>query len=161
MVTFILTSYPILKVLEHGGRVRFDELANELMGIDPRRFRDVSRVEEGIEHYSMCLKMEDGYVVYDKEAKNYAAFDIHERDTQALLHNKIPDMEKFELYPFKTRKNSDRCYIGISWEEIPVSEEAKRLGMTYEPRCNFSNGACTAHCGVDEETLRKYGLYPE
>lgn len=159
MTTFALTLMPILKTLENGGEINFKILSNELIKLDPRRFRDLRCVEEGIDHYTACLTFKDEIVRYNKDSKNYAKFSIMERDIQAILHEAIKNMEEFQLYPFKTRKNSDKCYIGIKWKDIPKDNDG--LDKSYNSSCNYRKDGldeCHAGCRVKEDVLRLYGL---
>jgi hypothetical protein len=161
MATFTYTFGTINQVLKNNGKMRFSELANVLMNLDPRRFRDERTVETAITDYTACLKFDGGIVEFNKNAKRYAKFDIMERDVQAALHNSIDNMGQWALYPFKTRKNSDKCYLGILWNEIPRDEDEKRYNMNYPQGCDFrgeGENSCRAGCGVDEIVLKKYKL---
>jgi len=80
-----------------------------------------------------------------------------ERSIQAGLHATIPNMEEFQLYPFKTRNNSERCYLGIDWADIPEDESGEPFPLTCDFRGN-GNDACTLDCGISKDIVRRYGF---
>lgn len=163
MATWTLTFLPIHQVLRNGGEMIFSDLAAKLIELDPRRFRDVINVERAITTYAHCLEYDaqTGTVRFNKEAGRYARFGMMERSIQFALHESVPSMEDWQLYPLKTRRNSGACYLGISWESIPRDPDNERKNVPYEDDCDFREEGednCRAGCGVSEEVLRKYSL---
>jgi len=154
VVTFTLTFYPIIKTLEAGGRISFKDLAEKLISTVPGVFRDEKMVQRAIENYSGCLKYDGATVSFDRDARNYAKYGIMERQLQSLLHKSIPNMEEFQLYPFKTRKNSVTCYLGAPWSHIPIGEEEKEEGVDFPSHCDFRKDGvdgCGLGCGASDE----------
>ncbi len=165
MTTGTYECLPTAIVLLSGGSMLFDDLANKLMSADPSRFRGISKVEEAVNRYSNCLENNGHRITYNKNSKSYSKFNsaINERHVQRWLHQTVPDMEKWQLYPFKTPSNSESCYLNIPWKEIPKDtseihlQEKYRSGVNY--KCDFrceGENSCTASCGISEETKRKY-----
>ena len=155
MVTGALTMIPPLLVLKNGGEIGLEELERKCLDVDERRFggQDLSH---SIQTYCACLKIEEGRVKFDKEAKRYAGMrlGVYERELQAVLHGAIPNMEDWELYPFKTRKNSSVCNIGAPWEIIPKDEEKQDYHMSCDFRCSGEDN-CKLGCGADEKYFGK------
>ena len=154
MVSSTLATYPIAGVIKHGGEVIFSQLAEELMALDPTRFRSLERVEEAVTEHNSCLKYDGDMVRFDKNAVRYSngSF-MMERFTQAFLHSMFGEkMEEFALYPYKTRKNSDACYVGEPWENIPLHEtETGPPYLSYPLLCDFrqtGHDECTVACGL-------------
>lgn len=161
MATFTLTYAPIAEVIRNEGMIKFKTLAGKLMTQDPSRFRDEKTVEDAIDGYAGCLIFNGDIVKFNKDAKRYAQNFILERDVQAALHSTMPNMEKWVLYPFKTRKNSEFCYLDIPWKEIPKDSDEEKYNMNYPPLCDFMGQgeyACTASCGVEQNVLIKLGI---
>lgn len=154
---------PIQQVLLAGGMISFDDLATRLMSIDPHRFRDVSNVEDAVNNYSICLENNGHIVTYNRNAKRYSKHGF-ERDVQLWLHNSVPNMEKWQLYPFKSPSNSDKCYIDISWKDIPEPNE-KNIREEYRTGVNTScdfrkegEDGCGFGCGISHENIKKNGF---
>ena len=147
MTTFAWTFYPIQLVIEAGGRISFKDLAEKLTNLDPQRFRSEEIVQRAVEKYNSCLKYDGVNVSFDKTAGKYAQFDIMERDVQSMLHKAIPDMEKWQLYPFKTRKNSKECYVGYPWSKIPLCPGEEEFPRLCDFRA-FGEDLCYGRCGV-------------
>lgn len=157
MVTSSYTFFPIAEVLKAGGEMSFDELAKKLIDFDPSRFKDEETVERAVNIYAYCLNFDGGTVKFNREAKRYAQYSIMERSIQAGLHGTIPNMERFQLYPFKARNNSEGCYLGLDWADIPESQP----GESFPIACDFrgdGNDACTLACGISKDIVRRYGL---
>lgn len=156
---------PTQQVLIAGGMIEFNTLAEKLMSIDPSRFRSISNVEDAINNYSPCLENNGDLVSYNKNSKKYSWSGMahDEREIQAWLYRSVPDMKRWELYPFKTPSNSENCYFNIPWKEIPrdnsedVLKKEYRKGQNYKCdfRCNGEN-SCTGNCGISRETIKKY-----
>ena len=161
MATFTYTFCTISQVLKNGGEIGFERLADILMQQEPQRFRDKKTVEMAVLKYTSCLIFDGGTVRFNKGAKRYAKYDIMERDVQAYLHGAVPGMDNWALYPFKTRKNSDTCYLGIPWGEIPKDPDEEKYNMNYPKGCDFrgeGEDSCRTGCMASKEVLRKYGL---
>ena len=161
MTTFTYTYAPTVEVLKNGGEMPFKVLADKLMAQDPRRFRVEKTVETAIDRYAHCLTSDGAVVRFNKNSDRYARFSIMERDIQSALHGAIENMEEFQLYPFKTRKNSDSCYLNIPWSEIPKDPHEEEHNMHYPDGCDFrGNGedSCRVGCRVSENVLRKHSL---
>jgi hypothetical protein len=161
MATFTLAFSPTMLVLQNGGRIKISDLHKKLFGIRPLLFRDEKSVEEAIDTYIACLKIEGEEVVFNREAQHYTKIvNIYEREIQEALHGAIPDMERWQLYPFKTRSNSPECYIGIPWAEIPNND--MRMGQPgesdYPEMCDFDGKQCRTGCRVSDEVLRRRGF---
>lgn len=157
MTTFTWTFYPILKTLEAGGTISFKNLAEKLMGDVPGAFRDEETVQRAIERYTGCLNYDGATVSFNRSAKTYAKHGIMERYLQSLLHKAVPNMEDYQLYPFKTRKNSITCYLNAPWKIIPLDELEKEGKVDFPRRCDFrceGNDCCSLGCGVSEEFFR-------
>ena len=153
MATFTLTYLPIVSVLENGGCMKLDDLAKSLCEKILVTFRDKSTVENAINTYVECLDVENELVKFNREAKTYAKFSIMERDIQDNLHGKLENMKEFELYPHKTRKNSDCCHIGVPWKDIPVGECEEMYKTNNPGDCDFridGKDNCALGCGIDE-----------
>ena len=114
MVTGTWTLVPILTVISNGGKIEFSELIKKLVEYDSSRFRNENSVIQAME-YNSCLKIQGNKVVFNKNALKYASHSIHERHVQHVLHKSIPNMEKFQLYPYVTKENSPVCYVGVPW----------------------------------------------
>ncbi len=152
MTTGTWTIIPPLIVLKNNGKIQFDDLQKKLVEIDQGRFLD-SDLHDILRTYINCLKEEGNFVIFDKNAKRYAKHGIYERNLQFILHSAIPEMEKWQLYPLKTRKNSSICYIGVPWEIIPRDFQE----VNYINQCDFrwdGEDNCTLGCGVDEKNFR-------
>ncbi len=162
MATFTYAFCTINQVLKNGGEMEFSELARVLTQQDPRRFRDEKTVEMAVVRYTDCLRFGGRTVSFDRNAKKYAKFGIMERDIQAALHESIPNMDEWALYPFKTRKNSNSCYLGIPWEEIPKDpDEGDKYNINYPIGCDFraeGEDTCRSGCRVSEDVLKRYGI---
>jgi len=161
MVTFTLTFSPILEVLKNGGSIRLKDLVGKLSGGNPNTFREVRNTEHAIDTYSACLVIEGGIVKFNRKAKKYAKHGVMERDVQYALHESVENMGEYELYPLKTRENSDRCYLGILWGDIPEEPDEKKYEMNYPPGCDFRDDGsdrCTVGCGVSDDILERYNL---
>ena len=163
MTTWAYTFLPIQQVLLNGGEMEFGALAKKLMGLDPGRFRDESIVDKAIQSYVNCLENIDGIVVFERSAKKYASVTEMERSVQYALHNSVPDMEKWQIYPMKIRSNSKRCYLGILWEEIPRDPNRGnyKRDLPFDDNCDFreeGEDSCKTRCRVGRDILRKYGL---
>ena len=154
MVSSTLAALPIAGVIKHRGSVKFEQLAQELMTVDPSRFRDIERVEEAVTKYNSCLIYDGDVVRFNYGASRYSnGTFMMERSTQMFLHSMFGDrMKEFALYPFMTRKNSDTCYVGTRWEDISLDEtERSPPNLPYPILCDFrQNGLeeCTGACGV-------------
>ncbi len=139
-------------VLKNNWKIKFDDLQKKLVEIDKRRFGN-SDLHSILRTYIVCLKEEGDFVIFDKNAKRYAKHGIAERSLQFVLHSAIPEMEKWQLYPLKTRKNSSTCYIGAPWEIIPRDSQE----VNYINLCDFrwdGEDNCTLKCGVDKKYFR-------
>ena len=151
MTTWTLSTIPIAMVLKNGGKMKFSELANTLMEGDPTRFKDLKTVEKAVNNYNQCLDFDGDKVVFNKEAKQYAAYPIQERSVQAFLHSALKSTaEEWQLYPYKSRKNSSECYMGISWENIPGEDSPDQV--SYPVDCDFrleGEDSCNGGCGYD------------
>lgn len=152
MVTGTLTMIPPIIVLKNGGKISLKKLEEKCLEIDTGRFEgeDMKGI---IERYSSCLKEKNGVVRFDTESVKYAKHGIMERSLQFILHSAIPEMEKWQLYPLKTKKNSPTCYIGAPWEIIPIDSQE----VNYNTFCDFrwdGKDHCTLGCGVDENYFR-------
>jgi hypothetical protein len=153
MATSTITFLPIFFVLKNKGSMRLDELTKSLCDEVPVTFGDGSNVERDIETYIECLTINDGLVRFNSEARTYAKISMMERDIQRALHGYIEDMEKFQLYEYKTRENSHTCHIGVPWDKIPVDDNEKRYKEGAPMDCDFRNDgedACRLGCGVDQ-----------
>jgi hypothetical protein len=119
-------------------------------------------VEHAIDRYTKCLIIREGFVIYNRLADRYTRIaDVYERSIQAGLHANVPEMEKWQLYEYKTRDNSDKCYMQIPWSEIPEDPFFRSAKIRYQPNCNFRcNGkdTCTGRCGVKEEILDRHRM---
>jgi len=163
MATWTLTFLPTQQVLLAGGKIKFDDLSTKLMSLDPRRFMSISEVENAITRYAKCLTLDasSGIVRFNREADRYARFGLMERSIQFALHESVPNMEEWQLYPLKARKNAMICYMGTPWESIPRDKEHEERNIPYDLGCDFrGNGrdACNAGCGVSTTILKNYGL---
>jgi|AntAceMinimDraft_18_1070375.scaffolds.fasta_scaffold117436_2 hypothetical protein len=165
MTTGTYACLPTQQVLLAGGRISFNNLASRLMSIDPSRFRDISNVDKAIENYSPCLENKNGQIIYNKKARSYSYGSISsfEREVQAWLHLSVLNMEKWQLYPFKTPLNSKRCYMNIPWKDIPRDNHEDDLPEKYKKgqnyKCDFrckGEDSCKLGCGISEKVLRKY-----
>jgi hypothetical protein len=160
---------PILAVLENGGRINIEELSRKLVRMDPNRFReDASGLIRGIESNINCLKIEGNNVIFDKTANSYTKhFSLIERSAQRLLHNSIPNMNEWELYPYMTRKNSTTCNLGIDWEDIPEENNVKGPEwFGYQQNCNFREQGkkyCGFCCGIEKNKAigKIYALFDD
>ena len=159
MATFSLNLVPVMEVLLSGGRMKISELADKVFEMNPILFREGSLLRT-IDAYSACLKIDGGSVVFDRSAESYTRFVyIYERAVQAAVHGAVPDMEKWQLYPFKTRDNSDSCYIGVPWSDIPDTDMfGQKEKRRYSTRCDYKKGSCTGRCGVSDGALAKVGV---
>ena len=138
MATWTRTYLPIKVVLTMGGELNFKNLAEIVMQEEPMRFRDMSVLEDALDYYIDCLIYEDGKVRYNKDAIKYTKKGLFERSIQFVLHGSVRDMEKWQLYPLKTRKNSKTCYIGVPWEEIPPETQIEGEEVKpYIESCDF------------------------
>ena len=162
MATFTWTYLPILTVLQNGGSMNLKELSEKLNSASQRHFQDMSRVEFALKNYVECLKVVEGdRVVYDRNAKKYAKIFIMERDVAHLLHEHIPNMSSFQLYPYTTPQNSPTCPVGVPWKDVPRDEESARARQDPYTQCDFrceGEDSCRLGCGVKEQVLRKLGL---
>jgi hypothetical protein len=160
MATSGSTFFPILVVLQKGGGIELGRLTQELNKF--RGFGDVEAVEHAIDRYTKCLIIREGFVIYNRLADRYTRIaDVYERSIQAGLHANVPEMEKWQLYEYKTRDNSDKCYMQIPWSEIPEDPFFRSAKIRYQPNCNFRcNGkdTCTGRCGVKEEILDRHRM---
>ncbi len=146
----------IAEVLKNNGNINIDDLTKKLIEIDPRRFNGDRVVETVVDTLASCLVIEGNRVRYDRNSKKYSRFTMFERSIQEALHGSIKNMNELELYPYKVRSNSEKCYIGIPWKEIPDYDHDKE-----ENRCDFrtkGEDSCCAGCGVKEDILKKYNL---
>ncbi|MBR9677026.1 hypothetical protein GOV04_02700 [Candidatus Woesearchaeota archaeon] len=156
------TFVPIQQVLLNGGKMKLDDLVNKCVEIDPRRFRDgVSAIVDSIDDLSACLTLDDkGMVRFNKEAGSYSRLGLFERNIQYELHRSIKDMQDWELYPLQTTENSQTCYIGIKWTDLPEPDD----GEPYILFCDYritGDDKCSAGCRVSEDVLKSYGLLEE
>jgi len=118
-------------------------------------------VERAITNYTGCLKIEIGdRVRFNRVAETYARFDIMEREVDVLLHEQVPDMKRFELYPHISPKTSPTCQLGVPWEQVPRDEMAVKQGGDPYIRCDFrqKERRCSLGCGVKEDLLRELGI---
>ena len=146
---------PIGFVIENNGRISMKELSDKLHKADSRRFRggDLSPI---IETNIGCLKIEGEDVVYNRKATSYTKhFGLIERSAQNYLHNKIPTMKDWELYEYKTRKNSERCNENVEWKNIPEGKsQIEWFGL--QENCDYrvqGNKHCTFSCNVDSNAV--------
>jgi hypothetical protein len=163
MVTWTHTFVPILHVLLAGGEIEFGKLADEAMSTDPSRFRDVRTVELAVDSCCHCLDYDDarGVVKYNRNAGKYSNSSfLLERSVQYALHEAVPNMEDWQLYPLVTKLNSEKCYLGISWNDIP-EDIGGMEDAPFNTHCDFRNDGkdhCRLGCRVDESILKKCGL---
>ena len=159
MAQWARTYGAISEVLKNGGSIWIEDLHRKLVELDPRRFRGDNIVEYIVDNLTSCLTIEGAHVKYNKRSKKYAKISmaVFERTIQQALHGSIPNMEKWQLYPYLDRKNSANCYVGIPWREIPAKKEDPQINIDCDFRINETD-ECHARCGVTEETLKKYGL---
>jgi len=137
--------------------MEFDKLKTALCEQVPVTFRDGSSLERDIGTYIECLTIHDGIVRFNKEAKRYGKVGNMERYIQAGIHKAIENIEKFQLYPYRTRKDSDTCYIGVPWDNVPVGEGEKMYGHNAPRSCDFrseGNDSCRRGCGIEKSFFR-------
>jgi len=103
-----------------------------------------------VEDLTACLVIEGNRVVYDKSARKYAQLALFERSIQKALHDTLPTMNEWQLYPHLTTKNSERCYLGVSWKEVPTPNDC-------DFRCEGED-SCHLGCAVKKDVLKKYGF---
>jgi hypothetical protein len=158
------TLIPIFVVLRAGGEIDFSKLVKECWEIDPARLSTSGEIASSIGRYAECLVHDKsaGKVRFNKNARRYVKIRLLERSTQFLLHNmvKIPP-ETWQLYPLIVRSNSERCYLGIPWEEIPIDLNYDVERMPYDLHCDFreeGENSCRTGCRVSDEILKKYNL---
>jgi hypothetical protein len=157
---------PIGFVIENNGRISLKELSDKLFEADQRRFRNLETVRGAIENHIACLDIVEEEVIYNKNSKSYTKeFQLVERSAQNYLHNKIPNMKEWELYEYKTRKNSNSCNMKIDWKNIPLDESPiEWFGL--QPNCDFreqGNEYCTFSCNPDYNAAigMIYGKYDD
>ena len=119
-------------------------------------------MERAVDQYTRCLMIKDGIVTYNWQADRYTRIaSVYERSIQAGLHANVPEMEKWQLYEYKNRSNSDKCYMQIPWTDIPEDLFFRSAKIRYQPNCDFrctGKDTCTGRCGVKEEILSRHGL---
>lgn len=161
MAIFAQTYLPILIVLQNDGSINLRELTEKLNSESPRHFEDMAGVEWVIKTYSGCLKIVEGdRVIFNRQAKSYTKNDYSEREINVLLHDHIPNMHRFELYPYITPKTSLTCPIGATWKYIPRDEIAVRNGRDAYVGCNYSpiSKKCNLGCDVKREKIVRLGI---
>lgn len=141
------TFYLIAVVIDNGGRMEFDALAEKLIEADPQRFPSKENVKSYLNKLTECLYLEGNEVIFDKDAKKYSKIQFLERDVSRALNLPSENFKNLRLYPYKDRENSEECYLGISWKNIPGIPNFPKLDM-----CDYrSTGeeVCNYNCGVD------------
>jgi len=150
-------------VIKNNGKIKFSELVDKLIELDPRRFDSKETVERSIDDLTACLDFDGGHVTYNHKAKTYSELSIMERSIQIFLHRAFPDMEeKWQLYPFKHESNSEYCIMGVPWKLIQVGGK-KHFGSVEKndnyDGCDFrSEGedCCYLGCGMDKKIVKIY-----
>jgi hypothetical protein len=161
MVVFGTTIIPIIAVLRNGGSMRLEELTELLNSPSYGRFGEMEHIIKIIDSYIGCLKIVEGdRVMFNREAKSYSKNCVLEREIDIQLHDKVPGMKNFELYPHKTPQNSPTCPIGVKWGELPAVER-NRLSSGYSYRCDYRvrrHEGCTLFCGLKVSKAKKLGI---
>jgi len=152
------TFFPILCVIEEEGRMKFDDLSRILIQKDNRRFKSLEQVKYAIETLTRCLQIDGDEVLYDAHSPTYTreGASQFERTIQIELHGILKNSGvtfNWKLYPFLARNNSNLCYMGVPWKEIPEKGENR-----VDDGCNFRNDkdSCTFGCGVERNIVEKY-----
>jgi len=153
MTTLSWTGLPIIALLTltDNGSMSFRELAHHLTITRPETFRDENTLEIALDRYIACLAFESGVVSFNRNARKYTKHSSAERNVQSWLHKAVPDMERWQLYPFRDRRNSKECYLEFPWECIALSEEERRGFQNYPPGCDFrcdGSDSCKHGCGI-------------
>ena len=73
MATWTWTFLPIQQVLNNSGEIKFKDLAETLMTLDPRRFKSEKDLERAIDNYAQCLNYDNvtGRVRFNRKAKKW------------------------------------------------------------------------------------------
>ena len=136
--------------------MNLQELSDRLIQESPGNFEDALVVKQVIETHISCLAIDGGdRVIFNHKAQEYAKHSVSEREVDVLLHEQVPDMKKFELYPHISLKTSRTCPADVPWRFIPREEAAVRDGRDPYRRCDYSSrqSRCWLGCGITKEKI--------